>query len=323
MERFSIVNTAIAVPNQVVSNNELATFMDTSDDWIFSRSRIRERHVVTTENTSDLAISVATQLLAGAEMSVTDLDFIIVATMSPDYLTPSVAAIVQGQIGATKAFAFDINAACSGYVFGLSVAASLLSARYKCGMIIGAEVLSKLVDWTDRSTAILFGDAAAGAIIVKTTDDTGLLSESLRSFGEQGGYLTAGKLANRNHFAGDISKADPHFQMDGREVYNFATREVPLAIQAALSEAGMTSADVDSYIVHQANGRIVESIAKRLGEPIEKFPMNMGRYGNTSAASVGLLLHELRLAGKIKTNQTIVLAGFGGGLTVGALVLKV
>lgn len=323
MERFTIVQSARVVPERVVTNDELATFMDTSDEWIQPRTGIRQRHIVSTEDTSDLAVGVATKLLNQAGLTADQLDFILVGTMSPDTLSPSVAQIVQGKIGATNAFAWDLSAACSGFVYTLSMASALLTTRYQRGLVIGAEVLSKLVDWDDRSTAVLFGDGAAGVLLERTGAETGLLAESLKTFGERSEFLTAGQQRNANYFAGELKAADPYFKMNGREVYNFATREVPAVLNEALAKASLTPDEIDYYLLHQANGRIVSSIAKRFGQPIEKFPTNMAFYGNTSVASIGILLDELREAGTIKPGQTIAIAGFGGGLTVGALIIKV
>lgn len=323
MEKFAIVQSARMIPSRVVTNDDLSTFMETSDEWIQPRTGIRQRHIVDTEDTSDLAVAVAEKLLSQAGLSADELDFILVGTMSPDTLSPSVAQIVQGKIGATNAFAWDLSAACSGFVYTLSMASSLLSTRYQRGLVIGAEVLSKLVDWSDRTTAVLFGDGASGMLLERTDEETGLLAESLKTFGDRSEFLTAGQQPNANYFAGEIKAADPFFKMNGREVYNFATREVPNVLNEALVKADLTPDDIDFYLLHQANGRIVSSIAKRFGQPIEKFPMNMASYGNTSAASIGILLDELREAGTVHAGQTIAIAGFGGGLTVGALIIKI
>lgn len=322
MEKFVISHSAVAVPSRVVSNDELATMMDTSDEWIYTRTGIHNRHIVTNEDTSDLAIQVAKQLLAKSGLAATDLDFIIVATMSPDSLSPNTASIVQGAIGAERAFAYDLSAACSGLVFALSTASALLTARYQRGLVIGAEVLSKLVDWQDRATAVLFGDGAAGFLLERTEAPVGLLAEDLVSIGAKAEFLTAGQLANRNAFAGELKLADPYFKMNGREVYNFAVREVPASLQRALDQTDLQADDIDVFILHQANSRIIQSIAKRFKQPLEKFPMNMAEYGNTSAASVGILLHELRANNLVHRGQKIALVGFGGGLTVGTMLIQ-
>ncbi|MGO0154958.1 beta-ketoacyl-ACP synthase III [Leuconostoc mesenteroides] len=323
MEQLKIVASARQIPSRQVTNQELSTMMETDDEWIYTRTGIHQRNVVTTENTSDLASEVAKKILAKSGVSPDSIDFIIVSTMSPDSLSPSTAAIVQANIGATNAFAFDLSAACSGFVYGLSVASSLLMSRYQRGLIIGAEVLSKLVDWKDRTTAVLFGDGAAGVLVERTQDNIGLLGEELRTFGAKGDNLVAGRFANTNPFSENISPLDPYFHQNGREVYSFATREVPEALQAALEAAQVTADDVDYYLLHQANSRIVSSIAKRFGQPMSKFPTNMASNGNTSAASIGILLDELIESNKIHAGQTIAFAGFGGGLTVGAQIWKI
>ncbi|MFC6178141.1 beta-ketoacyl-ACP synthase III [Weissella sagaensis] len=322
MEQFTIVESAHVVPQRVVTNDELATFMDTSDDWIYPRTGIHQRHVVNDENTSDLATSVANKLLAKSGITADQLDFIIVGTMSPDNLTPSVAQQVQGNIRANNAFAWDLSAACSGFVYTISMASALLATKYHRGLVIGAEVLSKLVDWQDRSTAVLFGDGAAGVLLEKTSAQVGLLAESLKTYGEQSEFLTAGHQRNSNYFTGELSQADPYFHMNGREVYNFATRQVPVVLSEALDKANLTADSIDVYLLHQANARIIASIAKRFGQPIEKFPINVANYGNTSAASIGILLDELRIEGVVHDGQKIALAGFGGGLTAGALIIQ-
>ncbi|MBZ1512163.1 beta-ketoacyl-ACP synthase III [Leuconostoc mesenteroides] len=323
MEQLKIVASARQIPDRQVTNQELSTMMETDDEWIYTRTGIHQRNVVTTENTSDLASEVAKKILVKSGVSPDSIDFIIVSTMSPDSLSPSTAAIVQANIGATNAFAFDLSAACSGFVYGLSVASSLLMSRYQRGLIIGAEVLSKLVDWKDRTTAVLFGDGAAGVLVERTQDNVGLLGEELRTFGEKGDNLVAGRFANTNPFSENISPLDPYFHQNGREVYSFATREVPEALQAALEIAQVTADDVDYYLLHQANARIVSSIAKRFGQSVSKFPTNMALNGNTSAASIGILLDELIESNTIHAGQTIAFAGFGGGLTVGAQIWKI
>ncbi|WP_349641975.1 beta-ketoacyl-ACP synthase III [Eupransor demetentiae] len=321
MEQIKILATAKQVPERVVSNDELSGLMETSDEWIYPRTGIHNRHVVTDENTSDLATGVAKKLLDEAGWSADELDFIIVSTMSPDGLSPHTAAIVQGNIHAANAFAFDLNAACSGFVYGLSAASAFLaSGRYKKGMFIGAEVLSKLVDWKDRTVSVLFGDGAGGVLLEKTDEPVGLIAEELQSYGEMGDAILTGRFANKNAFAGEISPLDPYFHQDGRAVYGFATREVPKVMNKALEKAGLTADDVDFYIAHQANHRIIESMAKNFGQSMDKFPTNMEEYGNTSAASPAILLDEMVKAGQIKPGMKVAFVGFGGGLAIGVQI---
>lgn len=320
MAGIRILETAHYVPKRVVSNDELAQHMDTSDEWISSRTGISRRHLVTDENTSDLALTVAKQLLDKAQLDATDLDFILVATMSPDYLTPGVAAQVQGALGATNAFALDLNAACAGFVYGLTVADALMQVEGQRGLVIGADVLSKLIDWQDRTSAVLFGDGAGGFLIEKVAESH-VLATDLQTFGIDGHAIRAGKVANSNVIAGEIAPAEPYFAMSGRDVYNFATRQVPSSIIKALDKAGLTLADIDKVVLHQANGRMVEQVAKKLHQPMEKFPTNIAEYGNTSAASIPILIDELINDQVIKRGDKLVLTGFGGGLSIGTAVI--
>ncbi|WEV37145.1 beta-ketoacyl-ACP synthase III [Lactobacillus sp. ESL0677] len=317
---LKITQTAHYVPPKVVTNDDLTTMMDTSDEWISSRTGIKQRHLAQGEQTSDLAVKVANQLLEQANCPAEQIDFIIVATMSPDYLTPATAAIVQGKIGAKNALAFDINAACSGFIYALALADKLLTT-YQRGIVIGAEVLSKLVDWQERSTAVLFGDGAGG-VLVEQSPQQSLIAEDLTAYGQDGQTLTAGYQPLDSAFNQDPVALHKHyFEMDGRAVYRFATHEVPASIDRTLAKAEWQLNDVDWFILHQANGRILTSIAHHLGVPEEKFLCNVAKYGNTSAASVPLLLDEAVTVGKIKPQQRLILSGFGGGLTAATVAI--
>lgn len=322
-EDFKIISTASSVPERVVDNNELSTMMDTSDEWITQRTGIKRRHVAVTETTSMLATSVADKLLDHSSLKPIDIDLIVVATMSPDYLTPSVAAMVQGNIGADNAIAFDIDAACSGFVYGLKVARQMLMADHQMhAIVIGAETLSKLIDWHDRSTAVLFGDGAGGALISNTAESGSFISEDLTTLGKMGKYLTAGQVGVKSPFAADNTEYSPFFKMNGHRVYGFAVKNVPDSINRALAKANMTVDDVDHFVLHQANERIIEKIAETLNAPLEKFPLNINEYGNTSAASEPILLAELVKKQIIKRGDVVALSGFGGGLTVGTMIIK-
>ncbi|MBM7617731.1 3-oxoacyl-[acyl-carrier-protein] synthase-3 [Weissella uvarum] len=323
MEKFSIMATAAAVPDKVVTNDDLAEIMDTSDEWISSRTGIRQRHITTEQSTTDLATAVAEQLLQKAAIEPAKIDFIIVATMSPDNLAPTVAAQVQSRIQADHAFAFDINVACTGFVSALSLASKLLSSHYQHGIVIGAETLSRLVDWEERSTAVLFGDGAGGVLMSESDEQIGLLSESLHSYGEQGSALTAGQISAQTRWNPAGEQTDLPFKMDGRAVYQFATRRVPQVINEAIDAAGVSLDDVDYFVLHQANARIVKSIANHLDQPITKFPMDVASYGNTSAASIPILLAELVEQGQLHAGQKIMLAGFGAGLSTGATLIQI
>ena len=325
-ENVSILQTASSIPKKVVTNDDLAKMMDTSDEWISKRTGIKQRHVVTEQSTSDLCVDVSQKLLRQADLPAKQIDLIIVATMSPDYLTPSVSAMVQGKIGADNAAAFDINSACSGFAYGLKIAKQMLTAdKSKYALLIGGETLSKLVNWQDRSTAVLFGDGAAGVLLTNAySNSAGILADDLQTKGRLGHYLTAGYLANKSPFyqAAPTDSANKYFLMNGRQVYKFATENVPGSIRTALRKADLQTSDVDYFVLHQANSRIVERIARDLGVSIAKFPINIQEYGNTAAASEPILLDELVKKKIIRRGNIIVLSGFGGGLTIGTVVLK-
>lgn len=324
MDELKIVASASYVPPTVITNDQLAQIMDTSDEWIKTRTGIRERRVSLKANTSGLCVQVAKELLKKSKIKAEEVDLIIVATMSPDSNTPATAAIVQGEIEAENAFAFDISAACSGFVYGLKVAANFLKDKQiKNVLLIGGEVLSKLVDWTDRKTAVLFGDGAAGVLL--TRDDTQqsyLLSSDIKTFGASHAKLTAGCDQVSPSFPPTGARRPTAFGMDGREVYNFATRQVPKSLVRACEQVGLTPDQVDLFLLHQANARIIQSVAKKMKLPLEKFPTNIAKYGNTSAASIPLLLAELSERGMLERGQIIAFSGFGGGLTLGTVIIK-
>lgn len=314
-----IVASASYTPAQIVTNDDLAKKMDTSDEWIYSRTGIKQRHIARDENTSDLCIQVAQKLLDEATLEANQLDFIIVATMSPDFQTPSVASMVQGAIGATNAFAFDMSVACSGFVYGLSIADKLIQGGATYGLVIGGEVLSKMVDWQDRSTAVLFGDGAGG-VVLKASEQQMIMIDDLHSDGTRFDALTSGCVAVENQEK--AAKTLSPLQMNGRAIFDFATREVMASTREMLKDQ---LADVDYFLLHQANSRILDIFARKLKVPRERFLQNMQNYGNTSAATIPLLLDEAIKAGIITlgSRQKIVMTGFGGGLTWGNLLLEV
>ncbi|MGO2099944.1 beta-ketoacyl-ACP synthase III [Vagococcus salmoninarum] len=319
-----ITGTAKYVPEQKITNKELSDIMDTNDEWIYSRTGIRQRHIVTDEDTSDLCSQVAQQLITNSNYSPLDIDFIIVATMTPDYVTPSVACLVQAQIGATNAFAMDVSAACSGFIYALATAEKFIkSGVYQKGIVIGGETMSKIIDWSDRSTAVLFGDGAAG-VMLEASSTQQFLGESLKADGHRSMSLTAGQLANQGAFANDTKTVQKYLTMDGRDIFDFALRNVSKNIVDIVVNNGLTLEKVDFVLAHQANTRILDGIAKKTKIPGEKFLMNIANYGNTSAASVALLLHDTVESGQLilGSTQHIVLTGFGGGLTWGSILLS-
>lgn len=314
-----VLGTGSCLPEHIVTNDDLAKIMDTSDEWISSRTGIRQRHLAKDETTADMSADAAKKALEEAGMSAEELELLIVATVSPDYVTPSVACEVQSIIGAVNAAAFDINAACSGFMFAMNTAyAYIQSGIYKNALIIGAETLSKIMDWNDRSTCVLFGDGA-GAAVVKA-DDTGLLTFTQGSDGVKGKVLACRDRLNNNPLVTNTTELD-YVHMDGQEVYKFAVSTVPESIKQVLDEANLEPADIKYFLLHQANIRIIQSVAKRLHSDLEKFPITLDRCGNISAASVPILLDEVNKKGLLKRGDKIVLAGFGGGLTWSAAVM--
>ena len=320
-----ITQTAKYVPEKIVTNDDLSQIMETTDEWIYSRTGIKARHVVTTETTSDLCAAVATQLLAKSQYAATELDFIIVATMTPDYSTPSTACMVQAKIGASQALAFDISAACSGFVYALATAEKFIrSGQYQKGLVIGGETMSSVLDWSDRSTAVLFGDGAAGVLLENSPGESQFLGELLQADGERHLALTASARTNNSPFWEKQAPVEPYLKMDGRQIFDFALRNVSANILTLIGDNNVTPAEVDFVLAHQANTRILDSIAKKTKIPREKYLTNLAAYGNTSAASVSLLLHDSFESGELQlgSQQLIVLTGFGGGLTWASLLLS-
>ncbi len=308
------------MPEMVVTNDDLSKIMDTSDEWISSRTGIRERRLAREETTASMSVTAAKRALENAGITAQEIDLIIVGTITGDYVTPSTACEVQAALGADKAVAFDINAACSGFMFALHIAdAYIKTGVYKTALILGAETLSKIMDWNDRSTCVLFGDGAGAAVV--RSDETGLLAYDQGSDGARGTVLTCRSRENNNPFVKNPTEPS-YTHMDGQEVYKFAVTTVPASIKKVVGEAGLTIEDIDCFALHQANIRIIQSVAKRLKAPEEKFPTSLDHCGNVSAASVPILLDEINRKGILKPGMKIVLSGFGGGLTWGSAVLE-
>lgn len=324
MSGVKIVGVGHYAPERIVDNFELEKWFDTSDEWITTRTGMKRRHWASeTEATSDLALAAARKALAHAGLQANDIDAFIVCTVYPDFLFPATAAIVASKLGAEDKAAFDMEIACSGFIYGLTVASSMVRAGvYKRIMLIGAETLSKLVDKEDRSTAVLFGDGAGAVVLEAATVDSFLGSE-LGSDGSRPELLrvqAGGSRRPLDHLALD-EKAD-RIEMQGKEVFKFAVTKMIDATDRALAKAGITKGDVDLLIPHQANKRIIDSAMKYLEMPAEKCVVNIQEYGNTSAASIPMALSEAVNSGRVKAGDTIVLVGFGGGLSWGALVWK-
>lgn len=316
-----ICGTGSYAPELVWDNHKLAQMVDTSDEWIRERTGVARRHIVgETETTADLASKAAMAALADAGMSAEEIDLILVATISPGSIMPSTSCEVQKKIGAVRATCFDLNAACTGFLFALNTAQAYIGqGLYQTALVIGAESLSHLTNWNDRSTCVLFGDGA-GAVVLKGSED-GKYAQVTHSVGAKGDVLT---LTSRNQPAYEKNATEPetYMQMDGKEVFKFAVSSVPEAIHELLDKEGMDGGQISYYLLHQANARIVASVAKRLKEDIRKFPMNMEEYGNTSSASIPILLDEMNKKGMLKRGQYLILSGFGAGLSYGASLIQ-
>lgn len=315
-----IIGTGSAVPENRITNDALSRIVETNDEWISSRTGIRERRIAREETTASLAVLAAQRALENAEMEAEDIELIITATCSPDSYFPCTACKVQEAVGAEQAVAFDLSADCSGFLFALNTAWAYFKAGiYKNALIIGAETLSKLVNWEDRSTCVLFGDGA-GAAVLKASK-TGIMDMIQHSEGKKGNILTCGARETRNVVVPGEQMTD-YLKMEGQEVFKFAVKKVPECVELLLKKTGVSKGEIKYYILHQANSRIIASAAKRLKEPEEKFPMNMNRYGNTSAASIPILLDEMNRGGKLQSGDKIILSGFGAGLTWGGALME-
>ncbi|CEQ27901.1 beta-ketoacyl-ACP synthase III [Paraclostridium sordellii] len=322
--KAGIVGVGSYVPKNIISNFDLEKIMDTSDEWIKTRTGIRERRIVDeNEATSDLATKAALNAIKDANLTPEDIDLIIVATITPDMIFPSTACLVQANIKATKAACFDLEAACSGFIYGITVAKQFIeSDTYKHVLVIGAEALSRILDYEDRSTAILFGDGA-GAVVMGPVSEGGVLSTSLGSDGNGKDYLNIPAGGSKTPASEDSIKNRLHFiKMAGNDVFKFAVRIMQDASVECIKSANLEIQDIDYLIPHQANIRIIEASAKRLKLSMDKVYVNLDKYGNMSAASIPVALDEAYREGKIKKGDNIVLVGFGGGLTWGASVVR-
>ena len=315
-----IIGTGSAVPEQIVTNEDLSKIVETSDEWISSRSGIKERRVAKEENTTSLAILAGKRALENAGVTAEEIEVIIVATCTPDYFFPNTACQVQEAIGAKHAVAFDLSAACSGFLFALSTAQAYIKGGiYKKALIIGAETMSKMIDWSDRSTCVLFGDGAGAAVV--SAEETGVLELVQKSNGAGKGVLSCKARETRN-LLNHESETKEYLYMEGQPVFKFAVKTVPECVEEVLKKAEVKKEEIRYYILHQANSRIIQSVAKRLKESEEKFPMNLSLYGNTSAASIPILLDEMNRNGMLNRGHKLVLSGFGAGLTWGAVLLE-
>lgn len=320
-----ILGVGSYVPDTIVTNEDLKKYMDTSDEWIRERTGIRERRFASPEQaTSDLATEAARKALAHAGVSAEEIDLIIVGTVSPDMLLPSTACLVQNNIGAVNAGAFDLSAACAGFIYGLIMGSQMVkTGACKKVLVIGAETLTRIVNPGDRGTGIIFADGAGAAVLGETEQGFGVLSFDMGSEGSGGNLLYLPGGGSRIPATEESVKAGLHtVKMDGSEVFKFAVRIMGKTVDTSLAKAGMSKDDIDVLIPHQANHRIIQSAAKRIGVPMDKVVMNVDRYGNTSAGSVPLALDEAVRQGKINTGDNVVLVGFGAGLTWASCIMK-
>jgi len=313
------------LPEKVITNNDLEKLVDTNDEWIYSRSGIKERRVVSgNETASSLAAKAAKEAIAFAGVDVKDVDLIICATSMPDNLYPSTACEVQLAIGAVNAAAFDVVAACSGLIYGLKIANSFISSgEYKKVLLVGVDIHSRFVNWNDRSTCVLFGDGA-GALLVQRSDDdqNDVLFVDIKADGTKASELKIPLTGANCPLVEPNTQEMQCVNMNGREIYKFAINSVPESIMNVLNKAELTVNDVDKYILHQANVRIIQAIADKLNEDLEKFYVNLHKYGNTSSASIAIALTDAIEENKIDCPSTLVLSGFGAGLTWGTAAVR-
>ncbi|NPA53051.1 MAG: ketoacyl-ACP synthase III [Aquificae bacterium] len=308
--KAEIKGIGMYVPPRVLTNFDLEKILDTSDEWITTRTGIKERRIAEEwENASDLALPAAKEAIENAELSSKDIDCVIVATSTPDMTFPSTACFLADKLGCSKPMAFDISAACSGFIYALTIANSFIkSGQFKNILVVGAEVFSKIIDWNDRSTAVIFGDGAGAVVVSASEGESDILSAKMKSDGSHWGSL--------------YCPVGEKLKMRGRETFKLAIKSMETASKKALEEAGLTLDDIKLVIPHQANIRIIKALAERLELPEEKVFSNIHKYGNTSAASIPIAMYEAWKEGRFKKGDYLLLTAFGGGLTWGAIVLN-
>lgn len=323
MSNIYIKNYGAYAPEKVVTNDMLSHIVETSDEWISSRTGIKERRISVGENTSDLAFNAINKILEKEKLNGEDIDLIILATLTPDNVTPSTACMIQKKIGADHAMALDINAACSGFIYALEVAFSMMemNKEFKNVLVIGSEVLSKIIDWTDRSTCVLFGDGA-GAVLLQRGTKEKLVDFYSYSVGKKGDAITCGGLDISNPYVNKKTELRKSVEMNGREVFKFASKVIIDAVNTLLERNNLNISDIDYIIPHQANKRIIEYTAQKLKISMDKYYLNLDRYGNTSSASIPIALAEMQDKGLLKEGMKVIMVGFGAGLTMGSLLIE-
>lgn len=324
MKGVKVVGFGHYCPDNIVSNKDLESIVETTDEWIVKRTGIKERRISSGEGTVELAYKAALSALKNSNCDKDDIDLIVVATTSPDKIMPSTACSVQGLLGCNNAAAFDISAACSGFVYSLIVASSLIRGTdKKRALVIGSEVLSRIIDWSDRSTCVLFGDGAGAAVIEISNDEEGIISTCFSSDGSLGEKsLVAGELELNTPFVKDKKLEKRYIEMKGAEVYKFAVSIIPQIVNELLEKSNEDIKNIKYIVPHQANSRIIDDAARRLKVDKDKFYINLDKYGNTSSASIPVALSEMFEKGLIKRGDKIILAAFGGGLTWAGTLIK-
>jgi 3-oxoacyl-[acyl-carrier-protein] synthase-3 len=325
MIRSKVLGTGSYAPEMVLTNHDLEKMVDTADEWIVERTGIRERRIADKDvASSDLAYEAARRALKAADMKASQIELIIVATVTPDMLFPATACLLQAKLGARHAIAFDISAACSGFIFALATADNFIKAgAYKNALVVGTETLSKITDWTDRNTCVLFGDGAGAVVVGKSEDGSGIYSTHLHTNGKQGDLLfmpgggslhpaTLHSVESRMHF----------IKMRGNETFKIAVRALEEVVNEALKSNKLKASDIDMVVPHQANLRIIQATAKRLGIPMDRVVVTLDRYGNTSAASIPIALDEAVRDGRIGPGKNVLLEAFGGGLSWASALIK-
>ena len=313
-----IIGTGSYLPEKKLSNRDLESMVDTSDEWIYARTGIRNRHIAAEyETTSDLALKASQRAIAAADIDASEIDLIIVATSTPDMIFPSTACLLQAKLGIKGGAAFDLQAVCTGFVYALATADSFIrSGQHRCALVIGAEIFSRILDWTDRGTCVLFGDGA-GAVVLRASDTPGVLSSHLHADGSYADILcTPGSVKN-----GAVSGV-PFLKMEGNSVFKLAVKVLDDVGREALTANELSIDQIDWFIAHQANVRIIHASAKKLGLPLDRVVVTVENHGNTSAASIPLALDVAVADGRIKRGQHVLLEGVGGGFTWGAVLLK-
>lgn len=319
-----ITGIGISVPNKILTNHDLEEMVDTSNEWIITRTGIKERRIVgSDEAASDLSTDAAKKALQMAKIKPEEIDLIIVCTVTPDMMYPSTAALVQNNIGASNAAAFDLSAGCTGFIYGVTVATQFIkSGFYKNIIVVGCDILSKVTDFTNRNTCVLFGDGA-GAVVVSRTEEVGVIDAYIKADGSGGEYLYLPAGGSRMPASIDTVNQRLHYTfMNGTEVFKFAVKAMPEAVNCVLEKTNYTIDEIDYFIPHQANIRIIESATKRLGISMDKIGLSIEKYGNMSSASIPVTLFEAYADGKIEKGNKVILVGFGAGLTYGSVLLN-